>query len=125
MSIEQWGILALVLLVPLLEGVARLQRARTSRPDGAAPSNRAMRPEAPRPSLPRPQPTHDDLIRAEDRSAGPRGTSLPEPHRRGRESLQRRGQESLRGQGVVQWLRPVRNLRRAMILTTILTPPYR
>src|SRR5687767_3272227 len=30
MSVEQWGVLALVVLLPLLEGVARLRRARAS-----------------------------------------------------------------------------------------------
>jgi hypothetical protein len=144
MSIEQWGVLALVVLLPLLEGVARLRRsyasngeatdrigeARTSRrgitlpiphADGTA-VRAAKQMGSPPPSLPPPLP----------QLASPPAISrsLPARHAssfKGSASFDahtRTGKPAA-GDRVVQWLRPVRNLRRAIVVATILGPPTR
>lgn len=143
MSVEQWGILALVVLLPLLEAIARLRRARINndRPSdrvAQAPpstrraiplaarnvSNRVMGAETaairPPPSLPRllPQPALDPAVPLAVRaSQTPQSKASRSPEAHGRV------QGPLPIDGVVQWLRPIRNLRRAIVAATILGPP--
>ena len=146
MSVEQWAILALVILVPLLEGVARLWRTRTSHPQnvwpaahlGEAPASRRWSPLPirvdddvlhaagqtaiqPRPPLPPPLPQHASapLLSLARLPASPATSSTGSGSREG----QKRVQRPLRGDPVVRWLRPTRNLRRAIVLATILGPP--
>ena len=149
MSLEQWGILALVILVPLLEGVARLRRTPTSHPqNGERLGDHVVDAES-RPGAPLPK-RHvgDDELHAADQTAIPTGPSPPPLPQRastsvvslarlaatratsseegpGSRSREAHGhvQKPLRGDPVVQWLRPVRNLRRAIVLATILGPP--
>lgn len=143
MSVEQWGVLALVVLLPLLEGVARLRRAhassgettdriaevRTSRrgmtlpiPDADAIGVRAAKlvASAP-PSLPPPLP-EPVLRRAKSlydlpasHTSSLKGSASFEAHTR--------AGKPVADHAVVQWLRPVRNLRHAIIVATILGPP--
>jgi hypothetical protein len=144
MSIEQWGVLALFILLPLLEGVARLRRTRVSddrprqggaqaRPAarrGAPLSNRhvsdsvlgaAETSAIPPPSLPPPSP---QLVSDPAVALAPLPASQT-PVSKGSRSpdAQRRLQRPLSGDAVVQWLRPTRNLRRAIVVATILGPP--
>ncbi len=145
MSLEQWGILALVILLPLLEAVARLLRTRTSRPQDGGPGDHvaqapvsrrwsalpnrhadddvlhaaeqtAIRPQPPMPP-PLPQPASAPVLAR--LPAGPATSSTGSGSREG----QKRVQKPLRGDPVVRWLRPTRNLRRAIVLATILGPP--
>lgn len=146
MSIEQWGILALVIAVPLLEGVARLWRARGTRSLDVGRGDTAARSE-PRPSSRSHRHTSESVMRAAEMPAMPtasRPPPLPPPTSHQDESFARlrpSPKSSSRGSGsserlgpapkprsdagVVQWLRPARNLRRAMVVATILSPPSR
>lgn len=145
MSVEQWGVLALAILLPLLEGVARLRRTRVSndrtsdRVAQARPSARRGTPLSnrnvsdsvmgaaetsaipPPPSLPPrlPQPALDPAVLL----APLRGSQTPVSKASGSPEAQRRVQRPLSGAAVGQWLRPTRNLRRAIIVATILGPP--
>jgi hypothetical protein len=146
MSVEQWAILALVILVPLLEGVARLWRTWTSDPQdvwpaahvGEAPASHRLSPLPirvdddvlhaggqtaiqPRPALPPPLPQHASapLLSVSHPPASPATSSTRTGSREG----QKRVQRPLRGDPVVRWLRPTRNLRRAIALATILGRP--
>jgi hypothetical protein len=149
MSVEQWAILALVILVPLLETVARLWRTRTSQPQDVRPS--AHLGDAPAARRWSPLPTHvdDDLLHAASQTAIQRQPPLPPPlpqhasvplpslarlpasraisSSSGSGSLERqkRVHSRRRRDPVMRWLRPTRNLRRAIVLATILGPPAR
>ena len=146
MSVEQWGVIALFILLPLLEGVARLRRTRVSddRPSsarvaqappaarrGAPLANRHVSdsamgaetsaiPPRPSPPPPLPQPASDAAL-----ALAPLGASQTRVSSRGSGSCeaQRRVQRPVCGDGLVQWLRPVRNLRRAIVVATMLGPP--
>jgi hypothetical protein len=145
MSVEQWVVIALFILLPLLEGVARLRRTRVSddRPSdrvaqappaarGAPLSNRPVSDSvmgaaetsaiSPPPSLPPslPQPASDAAV-----ALAPLRASQTRVSSRGSGSFeaQRRVQRPVCGDALVQWLRPVRNLRRAIVVATILGPP--
>ena len=143
MSVEQWGVLALVVLLPLLEGVARLRRsyagngeatdrigeARTSRggmtlpiPGADGTTVRAAKQVgSPPPSLPPPlpqlasAPTISRSTLSARHASSPKGSASFEAHTR--------TGKPVAGDAVVQWLRPVRNLRHAMVVATILGPP--
>jgi hypothetical protein len=146
MSVEQWGVIALFILLPLLEGVARLRRTRvsddrpsTDRVAQAPPAARRGAPLAnrhvsdsvmgaaetsaiPPPSLPPPlpQPASDAAvalapIRATQTRVSSRGSGSFE--------AQRRVQRPVCSDALVQWLRPVRNMRRAIVVATIVGPP--
>ena len=143
MSIDQWGILALIVLLPLLEGVARFRRTRAG---SGGPSDRVTR--APRSQreflLPR-RDAEKSVVRAAKHVAilpPPLPSPLPQPAsapavslappRLSKTSLtdgagslahQRHAQRPQYGHGVVQWLRPTHNLRRAVVVATILGPP--
>jgi hypothetical protein len=145
MSIEQWGVLALVILLPLLEGLARLRRTRVS--DDRSSDRVAQAPPAARRGAPLSnRHVSDSVMGAAETSAIPPPPSLPPPLpqpasdaavplaplrasqtpvSKGSGSLeaQRRVQRPLSGDAVVQWLRPTRNLRRAIVVATILGPP--
>ncbi len=140
MSVEQWGVLALVVLLPLLEGVARLRRsyagngeatdrigeARTSRggmtlpiPGADGTTVRAAKQVgSPPPSLPPPLPqlaSAPTISLSASHASSPKGSASFEAHTR--------TGKPVAGDAVVQWLRPVRNLRHAMVVATILGPP--
>ena len=143
MSIQEWGVLALVVLLPLLlEGVARLRRAHASTGEvidrvgargtsqrGFSLPNRdvddtvvlaAKQVVSPPPSLPPPlpQPVPPPAISLSRRSASrtsSRDSASVEAHTT--------NGKSVAGHQVVPWLRPVRNLRRAIVVATILGPP--
>lgn len=148
MSIEQWVILALVMLLPLLEGAARLRRTRTSRSQNGERGNPVTEaPTSRRSSSLRNRDAHDRVMRAAEQMAVPlpplppllpqpasdpdvSRSRLPASHassskKSGSSEAQRRVGRTLRGDAVVQWLRPVRNLRSAVVLATILGPPSR
>ena len=140
MSAEQWGLLALFVLLPLLEAVARFRQARASNGnavDGVGPVRNPQRrssipnrdvdrpvvPAAkprevsPPPSLPPPLPPPapppvTSLSRA-SASRMPYRASVSIP------ALTRTGNSVPRDPGG-RWLRPVRNLRHAIIVATIL-----
>ena len=145
MSVEQWAVLALVILVPLLEGVARLRRTRVGddrpsdrvaqapppAPRGTPLSNRnvsdtVMRPaEASAiPPLPSPAPTLPQPASAAAMPLGPlRASQMPVFKASRSPGVHRRVERPLSGDALVQWLRPSRNLRRAIVVATILGPP--
>jgi hypothetical protein len=118
MSVEQWGVLALLVLVPLLEGMARLRRAPAS--NGRA-IDRVGEMRPPQRGLVLPNRDADDTVRAVKQVVSPppslpfKGSASFEPHTR--------TGKLVAGDEVVQWLRPVRNLRRAIVVATILGPP--
>ena len=133
MSVEQWGVLALVLLLPLLEAVARFRRAPASS-GGAIDQVGELRTSSllnrnvedtvvraakqvvtPPPSLPPPLPQR---VLAPAISLSRRSAS-----RTAAVGAHTTNGKSLAGDPVVQWLRPVRNLRRAIVVATILGPP--
>jgi hypothetical protein len=145
MSVEQWAVLALVILVPLLEGVARLRRTRVS-DDG--PSDRVAQapPPAPRGTPRSNRNVSDTARRAAEASAipppPPLAPTLPQPASDAAVPLgplhvsqtpvfeasrspgvHGRVERPLSGDALVQWLRPSRNLRRAIVVATILGPP--
>jgi hypothetical protein len=143
MSVEQWGVLALVVLFPLLQGVARLRRAHASNRE-AADRLRQVQASQRGVSLPN-QDAHDAVVRgAKDvvsrlpslppplpqRASSPSISlaGLPASHARssnGSASVEAytMNRKSVAGDPVVPWLRPVRNLRRAIVVATILGPP--
>ena len=143
MSVEQWGVLALVVLLPLLEGVARLWRAHASKGGpidrvgegrmsqrGSSLPNRSVddhvalaakqRVVSSPPSL---QPPLPDAVPPStislSRLAGS-GTSYKDSASMAAHIPNGKFGSADR---VVQWLRPVRNLRHAIIVATILAPP--
>jgi hypothetical protein len=145
MSVEQWGVLALIILLPLLQGVARWRQTRVNndRPHdrviqappparrGTPRSNRnvsdsvmgaaeasAIPPPPPLPP-PLPQPASDAAVPLAPLRAG----QTPVFRASGALGTHRRVERPLSGDAVVQWLRPSRNLRRAIVLATILGPP--
>jgi hypothetical protein len=143
MSVEQWGVLALVVLLPLLQGVARFRRAHASNGEaidrvgevrtlhrGLSLPNRdaddrvglaAKQMVSPPPSLPPPlpQPVSPPAI---SRSGLPASHASSLKGSASFEAHTRTG-KPVGGDAVVQWLRPVRNLRRAIVVATILGPP--
>jgi hypothetical protein len=145
MSVDQLGVLALLVLLPLLEGVARLRRAHASTGGtidrvgegqasqrGSSLPNRSVdhlvalaakqRVVSLPPSLPPPlpQPVPPSAI-ALSRLAASRtsykDSALSQAHTTNGKSVSTHR--------VVQWLRPVGNLRHAIIVATILGPPPR
>lgn len=118
MSIEQWAVLALVVFLPLLEGVARLQRTRAS---SGGPSDRvAQAPKAQRGlPPPLPQPASQSTMSLSGLPASNASTTK----RSGPFEAHTRTQKPAARDAAVQWLRPVRNLRRAIVVATILGPP--
>ena len=138
MSVEQWAVLALVLLLPLLQGMVRGRRARID--DQAVPVAGVGRPLAARRGAPLPN-RKSTLTAAggADTLAAPLLSLPPLPelpsdpavllatHR----SSQRPALSAFRSsearrppsdETVVRWLRPTRNLRRAIIVAAILGP---
>ena len=142
MSVEQWGVLALVVLLPLLERVARFRRAHasngevidrvgdggTSQRGFSLPSrdvdDTAVLPAkqvvSPPPSLPPPlpqpvPPPAISLFRLSASRTSSKDSASVEAHTT--------NGKSVAVDPVVQWLRPVRNLRRAIVVTTVLGPP--
>jgi hypothetical protein len=121
MSIEQWGVLALFVLLPLLEGLTRFRRAHAG--NGQASDGlgevRTSQHRTSQPGLSLPAPPSPPAI-------APAGlpASLA-PSRTGSASVKARTGigKSGAGDAVGQWLRPARNLRRAIIVATILGPP--
>jgi len=145
MSVERWIVLALVVLLPLLEALARFRRAHASNGevidragDGGTSQGGFSRPN---------RVAHDAVVRAAKEVVSPlpspppllpqRASSpatslsgLPANH-----ALSSKGSASseahsrtgkpVADDAVVQWLRPVRNLRRAIVVATILGPPTR
>ena len=143
MSVEQWGVLALFVLLPLLEGVARLRRAHAS--DGRAIDHVGeVRTPQLGPSLPNRDVEHPVVVAPKQRVVSPPPSlpaALPQLVPSPAISLSRLATsrtsyknsasieahptpgKSVGGDPVVQWLRPVRNLRRAIVVATILGPP--
>lgn len=112
MSIQQGVALALVVLVLLLEGVARLRRLPADRRRQAT-----VLPPALPPPLPQPAP-------APAVSLAPRPLSrVPLSEGPGASAHRRRVLGPRHDEGAAQWLRPVRNLRRAMVIAAILNHP--
>jgi hypothetical protein len=143
MSVEQWGVLALFVLLPLLEGVARLRRAHASS-GGAIDHVGEVRTSQRGSSLPNRDVDHPVVLAAKQRVVSP-PPSLPPPlpplvpppaislsrlaasrtsykNSASIEAHTTHG-KSVGADPVVQWLRPVRNLRRAIVVATILGPP--
>lgn len=146
----QFGVLALFILLLLLEGVARWRRTRVS--DDRPSSDRvAQAPPAARAAPLSNRQVGDSVMRAAETSAIP-PPSLPPPPlphpasdavvalaplrasqmrvssvvgSAGFLEAQRRVQSPVCRDALVQWLRPVRNLRRAIVVATILGPPTR
>jgi hypothetical protein len=140
MSIEQWSVLALVTLLPLLEGLTRLRQARASSSQNGGGSDAVAHAPPVRRGSPLANRNLDSVMRAAEKLAIPAplpqpasdpGVSLARlrvsqaPLSKGAGSFeaQRRVHRPLRGDAVVQWLRPVHNLRRAIVVATILGPP--
>ena len=143
MSVEQWGFLALVVLLPLLEGVARLRRAHASRGET---TERLGEVRASRRGIPLPIPNADgNVVRAAKQMTIPPPSlppPLPQPVTTAAKSLyglpasrasSLKSSASLEAHtgavtpvadnAVMPWLRPVGNLRRAIVMATILGPP--
>ena len=143
MSIEQWGVLALVVLVPLLEVLARFRRAHASNGEGIDHVGEARTSQngfslssrdaddtavrtakqvvSPPPSLPPSllPPATPPAISRSGVSAR-HASSVKGPASFGAHT---RTSKPVADDAVVQWLRPVRNLRRAIVVATILGPP--
>lgn len=122
MSVEQWSLLALVILLPVLQAVAQLRRARAD--EGEQHSDRlpVKRRRSPLPSTspaselaPLPQSAPDPAMPLAIPHA-----SRPAASKRSR-SLE--DERTLSGDAVGQWLRPTTNLRRAIVVAAILGPP--
>ena len=130
MSAEQWVVLALVILLAFLEGVSRRRRTRAS---DSERSDRVARAPASGRRLQLPNANADDnLLRAVTQRVVPPPSlppPLPQPASRpgrflpGSLDAQTRSPRPLVGKAVAHWLRPVRNLRRAVVVATILGPP--
>ena len=118
MSIEQWVVIALFILLPLLEGVARLRRTRISdnRPNGRV----VQAPPVRRAPLSNRQ-VSDGVMGTAATSAIP-PSPLTTPASNAAVPLASPGGHA-GGDTLVQSLRPVRNLRRAIVVATILGPP--
>jgi hypothetical protein len=140
MSVEQWGLLALVLILPLLEALARFRRAHASdlaagertarvrplRPDSSPPDRAAddVAPLAATPvassSLPPPLPPRlplaaISLSRPSANRASSTGSALIQ--------ADTTNGKSVATGSIVRWLRPVGSLRHAIIVATIVGPP--
>jgi hypothetical protein len=143
MSVEQWGVLALFVLLPLLEGVARFRRAHASNRRAIDHVGEA-RTSQHGSSLPNRDVDHPVVVAAKQRVVSPPPSlppPLPQPGplaaiSRSRLSASRTSSKdsasveahttngkSVASDPVVQWLRPVRNLRRAIVVAAILGPP--
>lgn len=143
MSVEQWAVLALVVLLPLLDGVARLRRkhagsgggngrvgdVRTSQRWVSLPGRevdqavvRAAKQPAvsPPPSLPSPLPLP---VAPPAVSFSRRPVSRTSSNDSASVKAHTTNGKSDAGHQVVSWLRPVHNLRRAIVMATILGPP--
>jgi hypothetical protein len=143
MSVEQWGVLALFVLLPLLEGVARFRRAHAT--NGRAIEHVGEVRTSPRgSSLPNRDVDHPVVVAAKQRVVSPPLSlrpPLPQLVPSPAISLSRLAAsrtsykdtasieahttngKSVAGDPVMQWLRPVRNLRHAIVVATILGPP--
>lgn len=142
MSVEQWVVLALLVLLPLLEGVTRFRRARASNGDGRDSVGEARTSQR-RLSLPS-QDQDDTVVRTKQvvspppsspPSLTPLGTApaISASGGAARYASTVKGSASVgahtktgrtvTGDAVVPWIRPVRNLRRAIVMATILGPP--
>lgn len=144
MSVEQWAVaLALVVLLPLLEGVARRRRQHAGH--GEAIDRASHVRTSPRGlSLPNRDVDHPVVLAAKQQPVGPPPSvppPLPQPVppptiSRSRLSASRTSSrdsasvethtangKSVAGHQVVPWLRPVHNLRRAIVVATILGRP--
>jgi hypothetical protein len=143
MSIEQWGVVALFVLLPLLEGVARFRRSRASN-GRAIDSVGEVRTLQRRSSIPNGHVDHPVALAAKQRAVSS-PPSLPPPLPQlvpppvislSRLSASRTAykdsasieahttsSKSVGVDPVAQWLRPVRNLRHAIVVATILDPP--
>jgi hypothetical protein len=143
MSVEQWGVLALFVLLPLLEGVARFRQAQASNRRAIDHVGEA-RTSQHGSSLPNRDVDHPVVVAAKQRVVSPPPSlppPLPQPVPPPAISLSRlaasrtsykdsasieataTNDKSVGGDPVVQWLRPVRNLRHAIVVATILGPP--
>lgn len=138
MSAEQWGLLALFVLLPLLEWAARFRRAHARK--GQA-TDQVGEVRAPRRGSSLPNRDVDDKVAAKPAVSPPRSLPPPLPQRapppaispsrlaarrtssRDSASLAAHTRSDNPSDPVVQWLRPVRNLRRAIVVATILGPP--
>jgi hypothetical protein len=141
MSFEQWGVLAFVILLPLLQGLAWLRRVRVSSEARASDRAATIRSAAPRGSpLPYRKVSDTAMGVAAAAIGSPPVLQLPLPEPRSDAAVSRptlgasrrrvfktsRPVETprpLSGDTMVQWLRSTRNLRRAMVAATILGPP--
>lgn len=134
MSVEQLGVLALVGLLLLLEGMTRLRRAHAR----TGETGRLGEKRWSRRGTTLPNADSDGARSATKREASlppplasPPTISLPRLSARGRlqdsafvEARAMKG-HSAAGAPVVQWLRSVRNLRRAIVVAAILSPRHR
>lgn len=116
MTTEQWVILALVILWPLLASVARLRLGPASR-DNRAPDTVGVGVPA-RGPLPPPLPEPGSDAPASLARAVQNHRIFAQPS-----EAQRPDQTSVHDRRNAQWVRPMRNLRRAIIVTAILSPP--
>jgi hypothetical protein len=140
MSLEQWGVLALVVLLPLLEGVARLRRTHASGREAVNPGE--VRKSQRGFSLPNRD--ADDTVRRATKQVASSPSSVPPPLPQSASPpalsvsglparhappfkasfhAHTRTGKPVAGDAVGQWLRPVRNLRRAIVVAAILGPP--
>ena len=123
MSVEQWVVLAFVVLLPLIEGLARFRRAHAGNGES---SDRIGEMGTSHRGLVRQSRDADHAVAgAAKEVVSPslsRPPSLPQSASAPAVSL---SGHPVAGNGVVRWLRPVRNLRRAIVVATILGPPTR
>ena len=146
MSVEQWGVLALVVLLPLLEGILRLRRAHAS--NAAAAIDHADKVRTSHGALPLANRATDDAGEIAATQVASPASSLPLPlpgpgaspskspsgvpasHARALKAaasfeVHTRTGRPVAADAAAQWLRPVRNLRRAIVVATILGPPVK
>jgi hypothetical protein len=142
-SVEQWGVLALFVLLPLLEGVVRRRRAHAGH-GGAVDHAGKVRTSQRASSLPKRDVEDPVVLAAKQRVVSPPPSQpppFPQPVLPPAMSLSRLAAsrtsykdsacneahtttgKSVGAHPVVQWLRPVRNLRHAVVVATILGPP--
>src|SRR5688572_5187194 len=108
MSIEQMIVLALVIVLPLLEALARVRQTRASPSQNDAGGHAVAAPPPARPRSPLPNRTVKSRgMRAAQKVAMPATPLLPLPRRASDHALSP----------------AVRNLRRAIVVATILGPP--
>ena len=118
MSTEQWVVIALFILLPLLEAVARWRRTRIG---GNRPNDRVVQaPPARRAPLSNRR-VSDGVMGTAETSAIP-PSPLPKAASNAAAPLASLGAHA-GGDALVQSLRTVRNLRRAIVVATILGPP--